>query len=154
MNRQVQLPYTVLEGTVYNFSTFLQCIVLLNIVTEECLHMREFIQYCSNNVTTKINKRICKCIIYCRAVRSDCIYIYVCLRVSYVVYLSSQACPGGGEVDFGHHWNSVRGDKGGRIPCCQEETEVLVVVNNLVSYLNHISWTCVCVCAHVRVTVE
>lgn len=78
---------------------------------------------------------------YHRAIRVDC--VCVCLRVGYVGYLSSQACPGGGEIDFSHHRNSIRGDKRGGIPCCQEQTEVLIVINNLVSYLNHISRTCV-----------
>lgn len=59
-------------------------------------------------------------------------------------YLSSQSGPCCSKVDFCHHRNSIRGDEGGGIPCCQEEMEVLIVINNLVSYLNHISGTCVC----------
>ena len=62
-----------------------------------------------------------------------------------VGYLSSQACPGGREVDLCNHGNSIRGDEGGRIACCQEETEVFIVIDDLVSYLDHIARTCVCV---------
>lgn len=68
----------------------------------------------------------------------------LCLSVGYVGHLSSQACPCGSEVDLCNHGNSIRGDEGCGIPCCHEETEVLIVINNFVSYLNHISRTCVC----------
>ena len=68
------------------------------------------------------------------------------LSVGHVGYLSPQACPGGSEVDLCNHGNSIWGDEGGGIPCCHEETEVLIVIYNFVSYLNHISRTCVWVC--------
>lgn len=73
-----------------------------------------------------------------------CLY----LSMGCVGHLSSQACPGGSEVDLCNHRNCIRGDEGCGIPCCHEEAEVLIVINNFVSYLNHISRTCVCVCVH------
>lgn len=59
-------------------------------------------------------------------------------------HLSSQACPCGSEVDLCDHRNSIGGDEGCGIPCCHEETEVLIVINHFVSYLNYISGSCVC----------
>lgn len=65
------------------------------------------------------------------------------MSVGYTGHLSSQACPGGCEIYFCNHRNSIRRDEGHGVPCCHEETEVLIVVNKLISYLNHISRTCV-----------
>lgn len=66
------------------------------------------------------------------------------VNVWVMCHLSSQACPCGSEVDLCDHRNSIRGDEGCGIPCCHEETEVLIVINHFVSYLNHISGSCVC----------
>lgn len=57
-------------------------------------------------------------------------------------HLSSQACPCCGEVDLGNHGNGVRGDERRRIPGCHEEAEVLVVVDDFVSDLHHVTGTC------------
>lgn len=63
------------------------------------------------------------------------------LRVGYRSYLPLQARPSGSEVDFCNHGYGIRRDEGGGIPRCKEKTEVLVVINDLVTYLNHISRT-------------
>lgn len=59
-------------------------------------------------------------------------------------HLSSQAGPCGREVDLCDHRNSIGGDEGCGTPRGHEETEVLIVINHFVSYLNHISGSCVC----------
>lgn len=59
-----------------------------------------------------------------------------------VCHLSSQACPCCGEVDLRHHGNGVRGDERRRIPGCHEEAEVLIVVDDFVSDLHHVTGTC------------
>lgn len=65
-------------------------------------------------------------------------------------HLSLQARPCGGKVDLRNHGNSIRGDERSRITCCQEESEVLVVINNLVTNLYNVSWACVHAHANVR----
>lgn len=71
-------------------------------------------------------------------------YMHLYLCAGWMGYLSPQACPSCCEVDLSNHWDGIRRDEGTGIPCCQEETEVLIVINNLVSYLDHISRTCTC----------
>lgn len=64
--------------------------------------------------------------------------VYVC-GAGCLCHLSSQACPCCGEVDLRNHGNGIRGDKRRWIPGRHEKAEVLVVVNDFVSDLHHIS---------------
>lgn len=65
-----------------------------------------------------------------------CMCVHVC-----VCYLSPQSCSRGREVYFSYDRCSVRGDKWAGVTGCQKQTEILIVIDNFISNLHHISRT-------------
>ena len=57
-------------------------------------------------------------------------------------YLPTEPCPGGGEVDLGDDGGGVRRDERAGVAGCQEEAEVLIVVDDLLPDLDHVAGTC------------
>lgn len=54
-----------------------------------------------------------------------------------IPYLSCESSPGGGEVDLSNNGEGIRGDLGIRVPRGQEEAELFIVVDRLLTNLNH-----------------
>lgn len=54
-----------------------------------------------------------------------------------IPYLSCESSPGGGEVDLSYNGEGIRGDLGVGVPRSQEEAELFIVVNRLLTNLNH-----------------
>lgn len=56
---------------------------------------------------------------------------------SCIPYLSCESSSGGGEVDLSYNGEGIRGNLRVGVPCGQEEAELFVVVDRLLTNLNH-----------------
>lgn len=54
-----------------------------------------------------------------------------------IPYLSCESSSGGGEVDLSYNGEGIRGNLRVGVPCGQEEAELFVVVDRLLTNLNH-----------------
>lgn len=61
---------------------------------------------------------------------------------SVIIYLSSKTSPSCSKVDFCYNRSSIRRDLRLWVPGRQEQSKFFIVINGLLSYLYHKSWTC------------